>query len=395
MNVLYIAYAFPPVNIVASQRAMFQAKYMAEAGAKVTVISAEQTRKRDDYELLKILEDVPNLTVHRIMPWGRSDIKGKHGFKPSAKGWLWVLRTYKLAKKLHKNNNFDILLSTYGPKYPHLAAYFTSQATGLPWVAEYRDPWVGNEHQNRDTFVNRLIEKNIIKKSSALVTVSQGFASILKSVHGEIIPIYIVYNGYDEADKKFVDSYGAAIDTLRLIIAGTVYPIQKKGVNELLKGMVNNKNKVILEYYGPSEKLIRDIMTESGVDALVNFHGIVSKTAITRAISSADIAVLPASSGKGQLPVKFYDYLSVRKPVLMLGGSGSEIEKIMLETNSGMNAETADEVDDFLSNFENKSLEFNFTNSEYYTRAYQTDKLLGYLNNVLKLHRNSTNKIHC
>lgn len=66
MKILYLAYSFPPVNIVAAQRALFQARYMAEAGAEVTVICAEQTRKRDDPSLLEYLKNTPRLTVYRI-----------------------------------------------------------------------------------------------------------------------------------------------------------------------------------------------------------------------------------------------------------------------------------------------------------------------------------------
>ena len=382
LKLLYLVYAFPPVNIVAAQRALFQAKYMAEAGARVTVICAEQTRKRDDPGLLKNLDGLPNLTVHRILPWGRDDQKGKDGFKPSAKGWLWVLRALKQALKLQEEEKFDVMLSTYGPRYPHLVASGIQRMTGLPWVAEYRDPWVGNEHQNRDTQFNRFLEKSIIKNASALVSASQGFAEILRNVHGEQKPIHVIYNGYVEIEQEPVEKDPGASGGLKLIIAGTVYPLQGKGVMELFKGMAAVKEKVTLDYYGPSEKLLKEILQQVDTTLLVNFHGRVSKNEVAHAIARADIGVLPASSVKGQLPVKFYDYLAAKKPTLMLAGKNSEIEQIMLETNSGVNAETAEEVVEFLDAIKTGSLIFSFENADFYTRKKQAVRLLQVLSEV-------------
>src|SRR5690554_5139908 len=243
MKILYLAYSFPPVNIVAAQRALFQARYMAEAGAEVTVICAEQTRKRDDPSLLEYLKNTPRLTVYRISPWGSSSQADgvSEGFKPSAKGWLWVFRTYLLVRKLFRQQSFDLVFTTFGPKYPHFAGRLIHERYKLPWVAEYRDPWHGSHHKgDRDSAWSIGFERWLMQPVSLLVTVSIGFQKTLEQVHGLNRAYAVVYNGFDPEVYDSVVSTALArkgSDTLRLILAGTVYPFQQEGLFLLLQAI--------------------------------------------------------------------------------------------------------------------------------------------------------------
>lgn len=385
MRILYVAYSFPPVNIVAAQRALFQARYMAEAGAEVTVICAEQTRKRDDASLLGYLKDVPGLAIHRITPWGREGEQCQKGFKPSAKGWLWVLRCFLLARKLLHKQTFDLVYTTYGPKYPHLAGRLIHDILKLTWVAEYRDPWNGSDHKGiKNTVFSLWFERWLLKPVPLLVTVSHGFQQTLEKVHGKNRRYAVIYNGFDpDAYTRAAQSSSLQPkqvgESLRLILAGTVYPFQHDGLQLLLLSL-QGRTDVQFEYYGASTALVQGLIEEAGVQLVATAAGQVPHEVIVGRLLQADAAVLPVSPVfVGQLPVKFYDYLAARKPVLMLNGAGTEIEGLLQQTQSGCNAETVKQVTAWLDVMQAGLEEYTFEGAEFFTRKNQAECLLGLL----------------
>ena len=56
----------------------------------------------------------------------------------------WVPFAVRAALKAHRSNPFDAVFSTSFPVSAHLVAGTFKRLTGVPWVAEFRDPWVGN-----------------------------------------------------------------------------------------------------------------------------------------------------------------------------------------------------------------------------------------------------------
>lgn len=56
-------------------------------------------------------------------------------------GLRWASRASDLAAKLHTKKPFDVVLSRAFPEAAHLPAMKLTQRFGLPWVANWNDPW--------------------------------------------------------------------------------------------------------------------------------------------------------------------------------------------------------------------------------------------------------------
>lgn len=56
-------------------------------------------------------------------------------------GCRWAGKAFKLAYKLHRQKPFDVILSRAFPESAHAAALALSSKTGIPWVANWNDPW--------------------------------------------------------------------------------------------------------------------------------------------------------------------------------------------------------------------------------------------------------------
>lgn len=389
MNILYLAYAFPPVNIVAAHRALFMAIYMAKAGANVTVICARQSNKRDDAALMEYLSDAPNLSVHWVAPWGADEQKGLPGFKPSAKGLLWVARARRLAIQLEKQSTFDVIYSTYGPEYPHLVARLLSRRLRLPWVAEFRDPWHGGrKHPSTSCGLGVRFERTVLKPAAMLVAVSEGFQNILQQLHGKHRRYEVVYNGY-EAGAMSQSGRGRKLERevqkrgVTVILVGTLYPFQHPSLSVLLEAL-QSVPLARFVYYGSSTQNVSDLVQQHGLMAQAEVNGLVPHHEVVHQIQQADAAFLPASTEfAGIIPVKYYDYLGSRTPVLMIGGPGTELEQIMKQTDSGASLNNSESVRQWLQQMSTQTLTYSFNGAEFYSRQTQAERLLALLENLV------------
>ena len=61
-------------------------------------------------------------------------------FIPDARRW-WVKPSVKYLKKYLQEHPVDAIISTGPPHSMHLIAMKLKEATGLPWIADFRDPW--------------------------------------------------------------------------------------------------------------------------------------------------------------------------------------------------------------------------------------------------------------
>src|SRR5437899_152112 len=59
----------------------------------------------------------------------------------------WAGRCRAAGARLLRRGRFDAMLSTSPPDSVHLAASSLRERFALPWVADFRDPWMGLYHR--------------------------------------------------------------------------------------------------------------------------------------------------------------------------------------------------------------------------------------------------------
>jgi len=53
----------------------------------------------------------------------------------------WIPAAIATAVRLHRRQRFDLVFSSGGPWSAHLVGLMLKTMTGVPWIADYRDPW--------------------------------------------------------------------------------------------------------------------------------------------------------------------------------------------------------------------------------------------------------------
>ena len=95
------------------------------------------------------------------------------------------------------------------------------------WVTDFRDPWTDrfyyyeNPRNSFISFFDKCLEKKVLKECDYLVTVSDGFFSLLNNNCNIANKAEIIYNGYDIDDFK--DYKKNKVSNNNIIISNSVF----------------------------------------------------------------------------------------------------------------------------------------------------------------------------
>ncbi len=413
LNILIISYYFAPINVIGSIRMTKIAKYLKRSGHNVTVLS---TKNYKLYKKDKILEDdVKGIKTYRTCSidalWLSCIIKqifksfkitGNNNF--SIKNNLnqqkskiriiighifykivktpnitWFLSSYPVLNRLLKKNNFDIVLSTFGPIYCHyLGLYAKIKQKNIFWIADYRDVNLEN-FQNAPRFLNRIfqkhIEQKILKNANAIINSSKEETEIFKKKVINKKKAYMFPFGYDLEDLKYQKNIKKENKTFRIIYTGLIrYTIDKKGIihtnfdlSLLFHALSNFKNgrNIKFIYVGKNIEIIKRLIKQYSLEDIFEYKGFIErKNSINEQLKSHISLLLTwgFKESRGVIPAKLAEYIMTKNKILcIIKGykKYNEISNIIKKNKLGLVIDTEG------NKKKNKKMLFDFLSVQY------------------------------
>ena len=131
---------------------------------------------------------------------------------------------------MHRTKGFDAIYSTSAPITAHLVAGIVKRLTGVPWVAEFRDPWLGNPVTQagggrRPWFHRRLqakVERWIIQSADRIVFVSPTTARLYRRRYPRAAEMVAITNGHDRSEVVACARTTAEPHRYRIVWTGTL-----------------------------------------------------------------------------------------------------------------------------------------------------------------------------
>ena len=124
-------------------------------------------------------------------------------FVPDPRVW-WVRPSVRFLKKYLREHPVDVIVTTGPPQSMHLIGRGLHRATGIPWVADFRDPWTKMfyyKHMHLGKAADRKqhrLEKSVLDEASAVISVTplvqREFQEMTRT------PVVLITNGFDEDD---------------------------------------------------------------------------------------------------------------------------------------------------------------------------------------------------
>lgn len=359
-RLLLIAFHYPPANASGTLRSLKFTRYLPQFGWEASVLTAPaECHESVDPRLVE--EIPPQVSVHRAFCVSSQRAFSVRGHYPAFTAVpdryiSWLPFGVWQGLRAVRRERIDALLSTSPVQTAHLIAYLLNTVTGLPWVADFRDPWGGNEPRGRIRLrVERWMESCVVRRANQIVGTTPEFIEDLCQRVGSDLrhKAVAIYNGYDDADFGEVDLSTTSGAQFVITHAGQLNPgfrhpgpfLRAVGLG-LGRGTLPTTTRIRLLGSGPmaGDASLQQVLVDLGLQARVEVVERMPYGDALRAMSTSS-ALLLLQGGQGtraQIPNKAFEYLRLGRPILCLATPNSATARVMREFDGVFLAEPDD-----------------------------------------------------
>lgn len=382
-KVLIITYYWPPSGGAGVQRWLKFVKYLRNFGWEPVVYTPENP----EYPAIdnSLLKDIPQgIEIVRTPIWepysfykklvgakknerinaGFLSEKKRPGLAERFSIWLrgnffipdarkfWINPSIKFLVKYLKQHPVDAIVSTGPPHSMHMIALGVKKRTGLPWLADFRDPWTNIDFYHElmlSSWADRKHHKqemSVLKKADEVVVISNSmktdFLKLLKRDYS------VITNGYDQDDIAGVDvriderfsvaHIGTMVKTRNPLLLWEVLS------EEVLKD-TDFANELEIKLVGSVDYSVTESIEAAGLGNYVNKISYVPHNEVVKIQQQSQVLLLlinDTPNAKVILPGKFFEYMAARRPILCIGPRDGDAAEVILETNAGYVSEKDD-----------------------------------------------------
>ena len=392
-NLLLISYYFFPSNSVGAKRFIYLSKYFEEMGNRIFILTVKE-KYYNNFDMSL----TPGGKIFRSAMLIPYPIK-KNNIIKKILNRIWetmapvdtfighVLPSLFKGLKIVKDFKVDTIVVTGPPFSTFIVGYCLAKLKNLRLVIDYRDPWVFYQ-QSKSKFhraVNYYLEKKIINYSRVVVFNTEyaknGYLNKYFKLNLQNKSI-VISNAFEL--NNISDPIHLETNKKVIVYAGNFYGERRlkyliKPILRLIDEKRFNKDNLAIHVFGEIQEDDLQILKESNLDELTVQHKYESYERIIRYLMAADVLYLPQGEDvKYSIAYKFYDYLSVKKPILAIIPQKCAVADIMNELDCGEIAVIND--DDSVYNSLKKLLveekKYTFSGYEKYTWENITKKYL-------------------
>ena len=387
MQILFIAYHFPPIGGAGTQRSAKFVRYLPDFGVIPTVVAGpagassrwEPTDARQTAEIpagtpvYRAASDPPELT--RPARWQQLIGTAKE------RNLWWRERILELGLRAAEKSDLDAVYVSLLPYEGLSAALEVADRLDLPVAADLRDPWALDEMRPYPSRFHRFAEKQNMGRlldrcALVIANTPEATAAIGESFPGLGSRLVTLPNGYDAND--FVGTETRPSDgTFRIVHTGYLHTDaalaqrRHRGLKQLLGGslwpidLLGRSHHYLLQaltlLHTTNSSLAQRIevvlagvlsdqdtraIAKSAVAGQVRTLGYVDHGAAIEEMVAADVLFLPMHGiprGKRAriVPGKTYEYLASGRPILAAAPPG-DARDLVVGTRSGVVTDPSD-----------------------------------------------------
>jgi hypothetical protein len=369
-RVLMISYYFPPLGGIGALRALGFAEHLPSFGWEPTVLAPSNGAYHRDPSLAFRSERTVRTRSLELSRLGKQGLRaGGDDTRPATPGpvyslarnlarrWLyhpdaqigWYPGAAWAGRRLVREGAFDAIHTSSAPITAHLVGRALHRSFGIPWIAEFRDPWsawIGGEDHGALRRAEGL-ERSIASAASAVVMTSPSWAREHSERWGR--GVITIPNGFGYVPPRSMPG-----DEIIIGFLGTYYPSRQdlSAVWTAVARIADDPRSppVRLRVVGEAPQPMRAQLRAAGIESLVEVTGFMPYEQSLRHMASSSVLVAagPASSrvplGVGLVPAKVFDYLATGLPIVWLGATPNDGASL-LSNQPGCHIIGVDDVD--------------------------------------------------
>jgi hypothetical protein len=228
------------------------------------------------------------------------------------------------------------ILSSYPPASSHVLALLLHRATGVPWIADFRDPWANagdHTYPGSATRLSRRLEHATLEHASAVTAVGPTLAETL--AERTAAQVHVLPQGFEpdrDAARRTQE------DELRLLHMGTLaaWPAHPGPLLRAAAAAAEHGARLHVDQVGQIFGCEDDV--EAAIaSGLLTAHDPVTRSEAQRRIAAADVALLIRTEpSRLWVTTKLWDYLAARTPILVVADPECDAARIVTATRTGV-----------------------------------------------------------
>jgi len=345
-----VAFQFPPFALSSGvQRTLRFVQHLPESGWTPIVLTAQPRAYATVSDDL-MPEVPPDVTVARVCALDAARHLSIAGRYPGAFGrpdrWRsWALFGVAAGLRLIRRFRPDVIWSTYPIATAHLIAHRLHRLSGLPLVADFRDPMAQEAYpadpRTRASFLQ--IERDLALRAARLVFVTPGARALYEERYPEVAAARFatIENGFDEAAFESAEQRRRHEPLhpgcFTLLHSGIVYPSERdptalfRALGRMRADGRITPSRLRIRFRAPvHEDIVRRSALDSKTEDLIEIlPPIPYRDALEEMLRADGLLVMQGANCNEQIPAKLYEYLRARRTVLGLADPAGDTGKAL------------------------------------------------------------------
>ncbi|MEO8938474.1 MAG: glycosyltransferase [Burkholderiaceae bacterium] len=341
-RLLMVAYHFPPLRGSSGiQRTLRFVQHLPKFGWEPLVLTANPRAYEETGD--DQLREIPEGTVvRRAFALNTARHLSLFGRYPGALAlpdrWAtWRFDAVATGMAMIRQYKPDAIWSTYPIATAHVIASTLARKSGLPWIADFRDPMAqdGYPSDPRAWKAYREIEEDALRNARSSVFTTPGCAELYRGRYPDIpaSKSIVIENGYDEetfvraeADRRASGGGTARGSRFVLLHSGVIYP-DERDPHQLFEalGLLKRAGALTADTFclrlraSAYDAMLTELAAANGVTDLISLEPAIPYHAALQEMLDVDgLLILQASNCNQQIPAKLYEYVRAKRPVLAL-----------------------------------------------------------------------------
>ena len=383
-RLLMIAFHFPPLaGSSGIQRTLRFVQHLPALGWQPLVLSADARAYPQTSQDL-IAEIPPQTVVRRAFALDTArhlTLGGRYfGWMARPDRWVsWQFAAVREGLRLIKAFEPDAIWSTYPIATAHRIGAELQRRSGLPWIADFRDPMAQDGYPPDPKVWQRFkrVEERAIAQARLCVFTTPSAARLYQERYPEAAKrIVVLENGYDEdsfagvaaapspappSSVPTAQSAGESPRPLVLLHSGIVYPSERdptqlfEALGRLASSGALTPADLRLRFRASvHDDLLKQLALAHGAPAFLELCPAIGyREALAEMLSVDALLVLQAANCNEQIPAKIYEYLRAGRPILALTDPAGDTAGVL--RGAGLDAiarlDSVDEIAEALPRF--------------------------------------------
>jgi len=353
-RIMLVSHYFEPSASTGAKRSTLLARYLADHGAGVTIVTASPAFYGEHVTARTGVRDA--LAVHEVAPPRAADRLRRMGLPGRwALNYLTCRRYARAIRNaVDRDGRPDFLYFCGNPFWYFGLGRRFLRSSGIPYILDFEDLWYAGGVTYRlghrggvRRILDRLLEAHAVADASAVIHTTPAQTRLSRARYGDEpgSKFWTIRWGYDERALRDIVPARTDAGALRLAIFGKFasYGDVDAAVLACSVAAIADDFPVEVLHIGTPEPGLERAFAEAGVAACLKQPGRISYAEGLGMLASADGLVLNTISEVSH-PAKVYDYIGLNRPVIAIASTGSALGELLSSFAGACVATGPDEV---------------------------------------------------